>query len=146
MMLFWGCLPKAMMVIFFLAIPTYVLLRVTVAGCLIASLALDTNEGPETNSQYWVNTMRDSFTCSPRFSGLLLAGRLDFTHGACIPFSLIISFRFISSTFCSPPPPTCDRIYTGNHFRPRTLHFLRRNDGRLCHFSHLNKFASGKEE
>jgi hypothetical protein len=51
-----------------------------VGGCLIGSLILDTNEGPDVNSMYYVNTMRDSFTCSPRFSGLLLAG--DITHGA----------------------------------------------------------------
>jgi hypothetical protein len=43
-----------------------------VGGCLIASLVLDTNEGPDVNSLYWVNTMRDSFTCNPRFSGLRL--------------------------------------------------------------------------
>jgi hypothetical protein len=51
---------------------------VIVGGCLIGSLVLDTNEGPDVNSMHWVNTMRDSFTCNPRFSGLLLAG--DFTH------------------------------------------------------------------
>ncbi len=51
-----------------------------VFGCLIASLLLDTNEGPDFNNMYWVNTMRDSFTCSPRFSGLSLDR--DFTHDA----------------------------------------------------------------
>ncbi len=40
-----------------------------VLGCLVASIILDTNEGPAVNDQYWVNTMRDAFTCNPRFSG-----------------------------------------------------------------------------
>jgi len=45
---------------------------VIVVNCLIASIVLDTDEGPESNSQYWVNTMRDAFTCNPRFSELYL--------------------------------------------------------------------------
>ncbi len=74
---FWGCLPKTMIWFFashFLPHP----FRSVVVGCLFASIVLDTNEGPDNNSQYWVNTMRDSFTCNPRFSGFLSAG--DFTH------------------------------------------------------------------
>jgi hypothetical protein len=42
-----------------------------VLGSLIASIALDTKEGPDVNDQYWANIMRDSFTCNPRFSGLM---------------------------------------------------------------------------
>jgi hypothetical protein len=42
---------------------------VVVLGCLVASIILDTNEGPTVNDQYWVNTMRDAFKCNPRFSG-----------------------------------------------------------------------------
>ncbi len=75
-------------------IGSLVLFSAIVGGCLIGSLVLDAKEGPDVNSMYWVNTMRDSFTCSPRFSGILLAG--DFTHGAYILFlsKLFISFRF----------------------------------------------------
>jgi hypothetical protein len=77
---FWDCLPKMMMA-FLISFASHLPplhLSVVVAGCLIASIVLDTNEGPETNNQYWVNNMRDSFTCNPRFSGLFLAG--DFPH------------------------------------------------------------------
>ena len=61
-----------------------------VGGCLIASLVLDTNEGPDVNSLYWVNTMRDSFTCNVRFSGLLLAGSFfSFSvHDCSFPFGV----------------------------------------------------------
>jgi hypothetical protein len=43
-----------------------------VGGCLVASLVLDTNEGPDVIDLYWVNTMRDSFTCNVRFPGIFL--------------------------------------------------------------------------
>ncbi len=109
------------------------LLRSIVAGCLFASIVLDANEGPDNNSQYWVNTMRDSFTCNPRFSGLFSAG--NFAHCLIVlehPCSLIESFF---------THPTFDRIYTGNRSCPRALHFLRRSYCHQCHFHHLHNLA-----
>jgi hypothetical protein len=44
-----------------------------VFGSLIASIALDTKEGPDVNDMYWANIMRDSFTCNPRFSGVCVS-------------------------------------------------------------------------
>jgi hypothetical protein len=67
---------------------------VIVAGCLTASIVLDTNEGPDINNMYWVNAMRDSFTCNPRFSGLLelatshIALPCFFTPHLSFPFGL----------------------------------------------------------
>jgi hypothetical protein len=64
-----------------------------VLGSLIASIALDTNEGPDVNDQYWANIMRDSFTCNPRFSG---------TESAS---SIVLNGTFLDGFVC------CSTIY-----------------------------------
>jgi hypothetical protein len=55
-----------------------------VLGSLIASIALDTKEGPDVNDQYWTNIMRDSFTCNPRFSGVCSAPSVVFMAVLCV--------------------------------------------------------------
>jgi hypothetical protein len=66
---FWGCFTEDNDNCLLPLTSHPIILRSIVVGCLFASIVLDTNEGPDNNSQYWVNTMRDSFTCNPRFSG-----------------------------------------------------------------------------
>ncbi len=102
------------------------LLSAIVVGCLIASLVLDTNEGPDVNNLYWVNTMRDSFTCNVRFSGFFCRWQLLFisVQEYAYPFGLT---HVVSSTF--------DRIYSGNHFCPRAIYCLRHSYGHVCRFN-----------